>query len=184
MPIRHHRIPAARRARRPARELGIPANYGPSRGLTPHREARRLVSVGPAPDDGKPVRLTPRAAVAWRQMRDAAAGDGVVLLPLSGFRSVARQTEIIREKLDAGQLLADILRLVAAPGYSEHHTGRALDLGSPEHIELDAHFARTAAYRWLRRRAGEFGFHLSFPRGNRHGIAYEPWHWCWHASPP
>ena len=28
-------------------------------------------------------------------------------------------------------------------------------------------------------RAGDFGFALSYPRGNRHGIAYEPWHWCW-----
>ena len=124
--------------------------------------------------------LTPRAAAAWKKMRIAAARDGIVLLPVSGFRSVARQTAIFRKKLTAGQRLADILRLVAAPGFSEHHTGRALDIGSPEHLELDVHFARTAAYRWLRRRAGEFGFVMSYPRRNRHGIGYEPWHWCWH----
>ena len=162
-----------------ARALGIPRTYGPSRGLARQREARTLVAVGRAPDDGKLVRLAPRAAAAWKKMREAAAHDGIVLLPLSGFRSIARQTAIIRAKLAAGQHIERILRLVAAPGFSEHHTGRALDIGSPEHLELDAHFARTAAYRWLRRHAGEFGFHLSYPRRNPHGIAYEPWHWCW-----
>jgi len=104
-----------------------------------------------------------------------------VLLPLSGFRSVARQEEIIREKLSAGQPLADILRLVAAPGYSEHHTGRALDLGAPDEPPLEEGFAETAAFTWLVAHAGDYGFRLSYPRGNPHGIAYEPWHWCWHA---
>ncbi len=163
------------------RELGVPSDYGATRRLKVQREAKRLVAIGRAPDDGKILRLAPRAAAAWKKMRDAAARDGIVLLPLSGFRSVARQTKIIRKKLAAGRELADILRWVAAPGFSEHHTGRALDIGSPEYCELDEHFARTAAFRWLRRRAGGFGFVMSYPRGNRHGIAYEPWHWCWRA---
>ncbi len=161
------------------RALGISADYARARKLKPHREATRVVGIGRAADDGKRIRLTPPAAAAWHRMRDAAARDGIVLLPLSGFRSVARQTKIIRRKLAAGQAIADILRLVAAPGYSEHHTGRAIDIGSPGHLDLDEHFARTVAFRWLRRRAGEFGFHLSYPRNNPHGIGYEPWHWCW-----
>jgi D-alanyl-D-alanine carboxypeptidase len=162
-----------------ARALGIPKNYARARHLRPQPEARTLVSVGPAPDDGQLVRLAPPAAAAWRRMRAAAADDGVVLLPLSGFRSVARQTALIRAKLAAGQPIEKILELAAAPGFSEHHTGRALDLGSPEQVKLDEEFGRTAAFRWMRRHAGEFGFHLSYPRDNRHGIAYEPWHWCW-----
>jgi D-alanyl-D-alanine carboxypeptidase len=113
-------------------------------------------------------------------MRESAAHDGVILLPLSGFRSVARQTRIIRGKLVAGQSIDAILRYVAAPGFSEHHTGLALDIGSPEHIELDEHFARTAAFRWLQRHARRFGFRLSYPKNSSTGIGYEPWHWCWH----
>lgn len=143
------------------------------------RTARSLVSAGPAADDGKPVRLTPRAAAAWHRMRAAAAADGVSLLPLSGYRSVARQTRIIRRKLAAGEDIAGILRLVAAPGCSEHHTGRAIDIGSPDNQKLDEDFARTAEFRWLKRHAARFGFHLSYPRNNPHGIGYEPWHWCW-----
>jgi D-alanyl-D-alanine carboxypeptidase len=162
------------------RRLGIPADYRARYPLAPHREARRLVLVGRAPDDGKRVRLTPAAAAAWRAMRESAAQDGIILLPMSGFRSIARQATIIRRKLAAGTPIDAILRYVAAPGFSEHHSGRAIDIGSPEHIELNAQFARTAAYRWLRRRAGAFGFRLSYPKGSKSGIGYEPWHWCWH----
>lgn len=165
------------------RRLGIPAGYVAARRMQVFREARRLVLVAHAADDGQPVRLTPRAATAWRRMQAAAAAEDITLLPLSGFRSIARQTRLIRRKLAAGETLAEVLRYVAAPGCSEHHTGRALDLGSPADLRLEAGFARTAEYRWLRRHAGRFGFRLSYPRDNPHGIGYEPWHWCWQPRP-
>ena len=111
-------------------------------------------------------------------MQAAAGRDGVILLPLSGFRSIARQTRIIRANLAKGRPLDDLLRYVAAPGCSEHHTGRALDIGSPQnrrHFEED--FDRTPEFRWLKRHAHRFGFRLSYPRRNPHRIGYEPWHW-------
>lgn len=114
-------------------------------------------------------------------MQAVAAREDLTLLPLSAFRSVARQTAIIRRKLAAGQAIEDILRVNSAPGCSEHHTGRALDLGSPQLMRLTAAFALTREFRWLKRHATQFGFHLSYPRGNRQGIAYEPWHWFWRA---
>jgi zinc D-Ala-D-Ala carboxypeptidase len=161
--------------------LGIPAVVAARAARRLHPEASRLVSIGRAPDDGRILRLTPAAARAWRNMQAAAAADGVALVPLSAFRSVARQTTIIRRKLARGQAIADILRVNAVPGCSEHHTGRALDLGAPGHLKLEASFSRTPEFRWLRRHAGNFGFRLSYPRNNRQGISYEPWHWCWHA---
>jgi D-alanyl-D-alanine carboxypeptidase len=113
-------------------------------------------------------------------MRAAAAADDITLLPLSGFRSVARQTKIIRSNLAKGRPLDDLLRFVAAPGCSEHHTGRAIDIGSPdEGAHFEAAFEKTKEYRWLRKRAEEFGFRLSYPKNNPHGIGYEPWHWCY-----
>jgi D-alanyl-D-alanine carboxypeptidase len=166
------------------KSLGIPADYPRRRHLPVQRVARSLVSIGPAADDGQSLKLAPRAAHAWRRMQAAAAVDGVRLLPLSGYRSVARQTRLIRRKLATGQPLDSILRFVAAPGCSEHHTGRALDIGAPGDLELSERFARTAEYRWLRRHAKRFGFHLSYPRSNPHGIGYEPWHWCWRTRQP
>lgn len=163
------------------RTLGIPPGYATARGLPLQAEANEekliLLTINA---DGREVRLEPAAARAWQAMEAAAAGENIVLLPLSGFRSVARQTEIIREKLAAGQPLDEILRWVAAPGHSEHHTGCALDIGVPDEPPLAEGFADTPAFQWLARRAGEFGFRLSYPRDNPHGIAYEPWHWCWH----
>jgi len=159
-------------------ELGIPADYATARGMPVQREARRFATIG-RNKDGRLIRLTPTAATAWRRMHAAAARDGLVLVPVSGFRSVARQTQIIRQKLAAGESIGAVLRFVAAPGCSEHHTGRALDVGSPDDTGLDERFALTREFRWLKKHAARFGFHLSYPRGNGHGIGYEPWHWCW-----
>jgi D-alanyl-D-alanine carboxypeptidase len=100
---------------------------------------------------------------------------------VSAFRSVHYQKEIIRRKLEKGQSVADILRVSAAPGYSEHHTGHALDLTTPGTAVLEEEFEESEAFGWLTAHAGEFGFHMSFPRGNPHGVAYEPWHWAWRA---
>ena len=163
------------------RSLGIPPDYATMRGLPFHTEASsaELVTVAEAAADHREILLIALAAAAWCRLRDAAAADGITLLPLSGFRSIARQTEIIRAKLAAGRTIDDILRTIAAPGCSEHHTGRALDLGTPGEPSLEEGFAQTPAYAWLTRRAGEFGFMLSYPRDNPHGIGFEPWHWCW-----
>ncbi len=158
--------------------LGIPADYARARGLPLQREARRLASIGRNPDR-RNIKLAPRAAGAWRRMKAAAANDGIELQAISGFRSVRRQTSIIRRKLAQGESMAGILRIIAAPGCSEHHSGRALDIGSPGQPDLDERFAGTAAFRWLKKHAASHGFHLSYPRRNPYGICYEPWHWCW-----
>ena len=171
------------RLKRIWKELGVPADYAEARRIPLQREARRLVAVG-RNRDGRIVRLTPRAAAAWRRMCLAAARDGVALQPISGFRSVRRQAKIIQDKLAEGKAIRAILRFLAAPAYSEHHSGRALDIGSPSAPDLSAGFARTREFRWLSDNAARFGFHLTYPRRNRHHIGYEPWHWCWRARRP
>lgn len=165
------------------RELGVPPSYADARQLAvqPEACAADLVTIA-RNQEGRPIRLLPDAAHAWIRMQEAAARDGITLVPVSGFRSVARQVEIIRAKLSGGQPIEAILRYVAAPGCSEHHTGRALDIADRPDSDLDEAFESTSAYAWLARHAGEFQFQLSYPRGNPHGIGYEPWHWCWHPA--
>ena len=158
--------------------LGIPSDYGQRRGLKLQAEATELVSIGANPD-GREICMEPAAAAAWTRMRDAASSAGLALLVVSGFRSVERQAEIIRGKLSKGEKIDAILRTVAAPGYSEHHTGRAIDLGVPGQPLLTEAFALTPAYAWLLAHAREHGFKLSYPKGNAHEIAFEPWHWCY-----
>lgn len=161
-----------------SRSLGVPPDYASRRKLTLQPEATQLASIGPN-DVGRDCELAPGAAQAWKIMRAQARQSGVELIPLSGFRSVDRQTEIIRGKLALGETIDDILRSIAAPGYSEHHTGRAIDIGTTGVLPLEEVFATTAAFAWLTRHAQHFGFRLSFPKDNPHGFVYEPWHWYW-----
>ena len=158
--------------------FGIPGDYAEKRRLPLCEETRELVSIG-ADVLGREQHLAPRAASAWQRLRAAAEQDGVQLLVVSAYRSVEYQSALIQRKLDRGLSIHDILKVNAAPGYSEHHTGRALDLSTNESQPLEVAFETTPAYAWLTRHAGEHGFRLSYPRNNPHGINYEPWHWTY-----
>jgi len=91
---------------------------------------------------------------------------------------VAGETQIIREKLNAGMGIDEILTLCAPPGFNEHHTGRAVDIVCPDAPELEVDFENAEAFRWLALHAPRFNFELYCPRGNTMGYPYEPWHWC------
>jgi D-alanyl-D-alanine carboxypeptidase len=162
--------------------FGITSAYLQQRGLRLYDEATDLV-LADTGADGREFRLTPPAARAWRAMQSAAAGDGITLVLESAYRSVARQVEILQAKLAAGQALADALLLVAPPGCSEHHTGCAVDIGTPGSVALREDFETTTAFDWLRANAGRHGFVMSYPRGNVQGYSYEPWHWCFQGLP-
>jgi len=160
------------------KSLGIPPDYARRTGLPLQPESRRLAPIGRDIYD-REQRLWRRAAGPWRAMVDAARADGVELQLVSAYRSVDYQAGILRRKLERGQTIDEILAVSAAPGYSEHHSGRAVDLTTPGSPVLEEPFEDTEAFAWLNRRAGEFGFRMSYPRDNPHGVAYEPWHWAW-----
>ncbi len=111
-------------------------------------------------------------------MVEAASADGIRLLIVSGFRDFEYQAGLIRRKLDAGQQLDDILKVNAAPGFSQHHTGCAVDIATPGSRPLSEEFEESDAFGWLGRRAAEFGFSMTYPRDNPCGFIYEPWHWA------
>lgn len=163
------------------RSLGIPASYAGTCGLPLQQECTDLVDTE-LDVFGRQPRLDARAFAAWKAMKEAAARDGVVLQLVSAFRSITYQRDLILRKLARGDSITAILAVNAAPGYSEHHTGRALDIGTPGFTHLETEFERSAAFAWLTVHAGKFGFRMSFPRDNRHGVQYEPWHWCYHAE--
>ena len=158
-------------------QLGIPSGYAAQRRLVLQPEAAELVSVGPDVFD-RAQRLTAATSAAWAALRAAALDDGIILLMVSGFRSVDRQHWIFARKLAMGQTLEQILTVNAAPGYSEHHTGRAIDLTSTGTRPLVEEFESSPAFAWLTRYGARFGFRLSYPRDNPFGVIYEPWHWA------
>jgi len=164
------------RVARSLAELGIAASYGVDRSMQLHLEARDLVSVG-MDIHGRERQLSPYAAGRWLELRAAAQQDGIELLLVSAFRSVEYQRQIFERKIAAGQSLEEILKVNAPPGYSEHHTGKAVGLTTPGCAPLTEEFETSAAFAWLVRHAHRFGFAMTYPRENRFGIAYEPWHW-------
>jgi len=129
---------------------------------------------------GRPQRLTKAALAAWTAMQADAARQGVELLLVSAFRSPRYQHDLIARKLARGQTLEQILKVNAAPGHSEHHTGRALDIGTPGCEPLSEEFEHTPAFHWLAANAKNHSWQMSYPRNNPWKISYEPWHWCYH----
>ncbi len=120
------------------------------------------------------------AAEALLAMQRAARADGVDLVVLSAFRSIAVQKELFFEvKSERAQSARERAQVSAPPGFSEHSTGYAVDLGDGRApgTNLAEAFAGTAAFRWLQSHAARFHFVLSFPADNPQGVSYEPWHW-------
>ncbi len=158
------------------RGLGIPPDYAARHNLVPLPEGKHLVQ---APRDvyGRKVEMVAPAAAALKRMFAVAARDGIKLETVSGFRSFAYQTHLVREKLNRGMNIMQALKINAVPGYSEHQTGCAIDLTTPGVPAADVSFGDSKAFTWMQQHAAEYGFHLSFPRGNQYGYEYEPWHW-------
>ncbi len=161
--------------------LGINADYGALRDLSPIAEPRRLRLAG-FDRYRRPLWLLAQTANAWQQLRLAAHAESILLEAISGYRSIDYQRGIFERKLARGMRIEDILGVNAAPGYSEHHSGRAIDISCQGEPAAETSFELTSAFAWLSRHAGEFGFVMSYPRDNRHGVMFEPWHWCW--QPP
>ncbi len=158
--------------------LGIARNYGASRDLAPIAEPATLYSAG-LDRYLRTIWLAPPAHAAWQRMHRAARSAGLQLEIVSAFRSQRYQIDLLRRKLKRGDTIENILRVSAAPGYSEHHSGRAIDLAEVGAEAMTEAFGATESFRWLQKNAARFGFYLSFPPDNRHGVMYEPWHWCY-----
>ena len=159
--------------------LGIPENYEREYRLWLQAEAseNELVNAGLDVFNREQFLLAD-VEKRWRVMRKAAQRDFIELSLVSCFRSVDYQKELIEKKLANGQNIEDILRVSAAPGHSEHHTGGAIDVGTSGCEHLSEAFEETVAFQWLSTNAERYGFQLSYPKNNGTGIAYEPWHWA------
>lgn len=145
----------------------------------PEAPAGSLVSFAPG------MELRKEAATALVAMRRAAADDGVNLSVVSAFRSLALQRQLFFDvSAERNQSPQDRAKVSAPPGFSEHSTGFAVDLadaGRPD-TNLSSSFESTPAFAWLSANAARFHFLLSFPKDNRQGVNYEPWHWRYEGS--
>ena len=137
-------------------------------------------------DETTQKELADVAAEAYKQMKAAAQAEGVELMLNSGYRSVEYQQELFDNQkqkwLDKKKSEDEAYKLaksiVSLPGYSEHNTGLAADIVTPQYQDPDAGFANTDAGKWLASHAPEYGFILRYPENKQSitGAIYEPWH--------
>ncbi len=138
-----------------------------------------LVTINP----NSTLRLQPAAQASLNAMIAKAKADGVQLGVVSAFRSLEDQDYLyFKVKAERGQTAKTRAEVSAPPGYSEHHTGYAVDLidESKPSTHVEESFETTPAFKWLEKNAAFFNFEMSFPKnadGTPPPVAYEPWHW-------
>ena len=116
----------------------------------------------------------------FKEMQFMAAQRGISLQLLSGYRSIDLQREIFYEnKSIRNQTAIERSWDSAPPGYSEHSTGYAIDVGDGNYpnTHFEVEFEQTPAFKFMKRFASKYHFVLSFPPNNKQGVTYEPWHW-------
>ncbi len=118
------------------------------------------------------------------KMKDDAEKEGIFLVFLSGYRSIKLQEEIFYSlKAARNQYALERAKVSAPPGYSEHSTGFAIDIGDAKNRDTDfeVEFENTKVFKWLKRNAAKYHFRLSFDK-NHNSVDYEPWHWRYEGS--
>ncbi|UNU73116.1 M15 family metallopeptidase [Moraxella nasovis] len=108
------------------------------------------------------------------EMIKAAKKDKVDLYPASIFRSVKKQAWIVNDKIRKKQKPEQIYFVSSPAGFSEHHTGYAVDF-----YPVDEKFVKTKAYPWLLENAEKFGWEQTFTAdySKKSGVSEEAWHW-------
>jgi D-alanyl-D-alanine carboxypeptidase len=127
-------------------------------------------------DVGNGHQMRAEAAAALHQMFADAAAQGLRLNVDSAYRSYTYQQNTFASGV-ARLGEAQALRGIAKPGFSEHQTGLAADIGGGG-CEIDPCFATTAQGQWVAENAYRYGFVIRYPDGAEGvtGYRYEPWH--------
>ncbi len=145
-----------------------------------------LSELAPISTDRR-IQMRSTAAKQFKAMVAAARANGVSLAPISGFRSIKDQEQLFFDVKSArNQTASERAAVSAPPGYSEHHTGYAVDIGdgTVPATNLNPNFDKTKAYEWVNTNAARFSFEMSFPKDNPQGVSYEPWHWRYVGDTP
>jgi D-alanyl-D-alanine carboxypeptidase len=152
-------------------------------------------AVSPLPEGYRPPQLETvapgyqvdsRIAPALKRMIAEAKAEGINLMICSAYRSEERQRELYQKKIaeheamgkSKEEAVAVAATIVLPPGTSEHQTGLAVDIVTPEYQVLDDGFAETPAAKWLAANSWKYGFILRYPKDKQEitNIIYEPWH--------
>lgn len=148
-----------------------PKNYAPSDLRVPNVALRSNSTE-------EETKMRDAAATGLEEMFAAAKKESINLLLASGYRSFTLQTSVYNRYVSTqGQATADSQS--ARPGYSEHQTGLAVDVGAANRTcEIQSCFANTQEGKWVAENAYKYGFVVRYQNGTEStvGYIYEPWH--------
>jgi len=125
---------------------------------------------------GNDPKLKEEAYESFISMYNAAKEDKMNIYMNSPYRTFQHQEKLYNDyKLWYGQESADTYS--ARPGFSEHQTGLAIDIGT--YGATMNTFDSFPESQWLQENAHKFGFILRYPKEKEFltGYIYEPWHY-------
>ncbi len=127
------------------------------------------------------IEIDERIIFALSEMLRDATNAGLKIWVSTGYRSFERQEQIfsrnvndaIANGLTKDEAFREVMRETSLPGYSEHHTGLAIDFNA-----ADIEFTETAEYSWLIEHSQNYGFILRYPQDKENitGRPFEPAH--------
>ncbi|MDO5752356.1 D-alanyl-D-alanine carboxypeptidase family protein [Arthrobacter sp.] len=139
-----------------------------------------LVAPGVLTGSTEPPLLRAEAAAAAERMFAAAASEGINITIKSSYRSYDTQVSVYDGYVSAkGVAAADSTS--ARPGFSEHQTGLAMDIGDANAgtaCDFASCFASTGAALWVAAHGADYGFVVRYVPGEESVTGYlaEPWH--------
>jgi len=103
---------------------------------------------------------------------------------VSGYRTIADQGRVLDEKIkQLGE--TEAAKWAANPGYSEHHTGYAIDIGIYKDNGQSQSYTGYGKYSWINENCGNYGF-INRYNGDKveiTGFTNEPWHYRFVGKP-
>ena len=128
-------------------------------------------------EHGYPNKIRSDVYEEFKKMYEEAKKDNVKIFIASPYRSYSDQNVLYTYYVNTdGKKNADTYS--ARPGFSEHHTGLAMDLIPEYGLDLDT-FENSDGFKWMQENAYKFGFILRYPKDKEYitGYIYEPWHY-------
>lgn len=138
---------------------------------------------------GEPIRVEKNSYQAYQALQAALLAEGVDIELESCYRSVERQQELWTE-YEKSYGLDYCNKYVAVPGFSEHHTGFAIDTNlilqtDDQTSEEKKQKEREQLWEKVHQKLPEYGFILRYLQDKEAitGYSYEPWHLRYVGSP-
>lgn len=117
----------------------------------------------------------------FNELKESLLEENIIIGLDSCYRSIDDQQNIWNE-FQEKYGLDYVKKYVAVPGYSEHHTGLAIDImlekDGKEVSGNDEMLKEVEIFKYIHKKLSDFGFILRYPLGKEEitGYGYEPWH--------